>query len=510
MNDDIPHASLGHDVTRDGYALNGKKGYSRVRRLQGRIFTDADFNEQVDLADRRLRDAFVDLVGPHAGPAGDLGFAIATDPDNGQKGPLRDLKVGEGAYYVDGVRVANDADGAGLVKDLGGAADDLVFDFAKNEALLVFLDVYSVAVTPLDDPDLIDPGFGGRDSSDRDRWAWSVRTVAITPPPPPPSGGSPTPPPPPPPPDPNAWFKAITRAQIAGFVNPNPGGVLFAIGSSSVLADDRCVVLPDVAAFTGPQDQLYRVEVHRSGVADDAKGGARFKWSRDNAAPAFAVAAWGAPDEGDGSPTWAVALKSLDALGGLRAIEEQHWVEVLTPGWEARAERLPLLWVESIDPDAKSVTLSLGKPPPADPTGLAAKFDGLDDAGKAVGTKLVLWDHPAGDAWGLAAADGAWPDPANPAQDRSGLTIEHGLVALVEDAPKTYRAGDYWTYAARSADAAPAAAHPDLVGGFRGPEGEHLYAPLLVVTVTNDANQTVGAVELRKKFASIGVPADQK
>jgi hypothetical protein len=43
---------------------------------QGRVQLDADGNEQIAIFWHYLRTLVTDLIGPHGGPAHDLGFAI--------------------------------------------------------------------------------------------------------------------------------------------------------------------------------------------------------------------------------------------------------------------------------------------------------------------------------------------------------------------------------------------------------------------------------------------------
>jgi len=69
--------------------MQGKKGlkqyiaepmrhYSRVLMQQGRVQLDADWNEQTEILLHYLRTLACDIIGPHAGPLGALGFDILT------------------------------------------------------------------------------------------------------------------------------------------------------------------------------------------------------------------------------------------------------------------------------------------------------------------------------------------------------------------------------------------------------------------------------------------------
>ncbi len=54
-----------------------KKRHSRVYLQQGRVQLDSDFNELVDLLTHARRQALVDLIGAHGGPASGAGFQVS-------------------------------------------------------------------------------------------------------------------------------------------------------------------------------------------------------------------------------------------------------------------------------------------------------------------------------------------------------------------------------------------------------------------------------------------------
>ena len=83
------------------------KHYSGVLMQQGRVLTDADWNEQVDILLHQLRTTTRDIIGWHGtvdahgeAPGGD-GFRI-TQERNG-------IRIGRGRYYVNGILCENDA-----------------------------------------------------------------------------------------------------------------------------------------------------------------------------------------------------------------------------------------------------------------------------------------------------------------------------------------------------------------------------------------------------------------
>ncbi|MEP6601888.1 MAG: DUF6519 domain-containing protein, partial [Nitrospirota bacterium] len=68
---------------------------------QGRAQLDADWNEQAAVLLHYLRSLGADLIGPHGGPAGNLGFRIVALPP--ATSPVADFGITAGHYYVDGV-----------------------------------------------------------------------------------------------------------------------------------------------------------------------------------------------------------------------------------------------------------------------------------------------------------------------------------------------------------------------------------------------------------------------
>lgn len=533
---------MSHDITRDSDLLNRSKGYIRVRRLQGRMFTDADFNEQVDLLERAQRRFIADLIGPHAGPVNDCGFAISFEGGDltADKKTLNEFRIGRGTYYVDGLRISNPPgsgeDGKKPVPRSSllppGVAPE-TYSWTVDQALLVFLDAWSVPVTALEDPDLLDFGFEGRDSADRERRVWRVGAAVIQVTEKPTGGGV---------------GSAATEANVKDlaasgkfqFVDrpvksgeppealPGPrvgdafAKLAFVVGPPEGLdPDDHCVILPDPERYTGVEAQLYRLEVHHSGrvpadAAELKKSPARLKWSRDNAAPAYAIESLeeqepGSPAATPGEgPTWIAKLRSLEALGGLRSLEPQSWVELCDAGWYLRKERLPLLWVVDVDPDGSTATLSLG---PGLATVPQAEVKAavetlrliLADTGRVAGARLVAWDHEKGDFRGLPLEllSGLTPT-AYP-----GVRLEHGIAALVRSSRSSDKkaidpsllTGDFWLFPARSGQPSPSA--PNEEPDFADPSGpDHVYAPLAALLVT--ATEIQSLIPLLKTFPMLG------
>lgn len=191
--------------------------------------------------------------------------------------------------------------------------------------------------------------------------------------------------------------------------------------------EDPCLVKPD-SRYRGQENQMYRVEIHEGGAAEDAT----FKWSRENGSVTFPV------DGLDG--TW-VELASLGSDDKLD-LNVGDWVELVDTAYTSRGEPLPLLRVEEVDLPGRRVRLS-GEPDPS-----AGRRPELHPF-------LRRWDQRSASRHG--AGPGRTKQPA--AKLRGGalrieeggwLPLEDGVLVYFEPG-RTYRAGDFWTVPARTA-----------------------------------------------------------
>src|ERR1043166_9022341 len=87
------------DYTR--FTFKPKNDYSAVLKQQGRVDLDADFNELIEIVDRRWRSETIDIIGdctvPNSTPDAFLVVPIA----------MGDFTLGIGRMYVDGIQVEN-------------------------------------------------------------------------------------------------------------------------------------------------------------------------------------------------------------------------------------------------------------------------------------------------------------------------------------------------------------------------------------------------------------------
>jgi hypothetical protein len=382
-------APMKGDFSRDTF--EPRKRYSRVLQQQGRILLDADWNEQGAILLHYMRALARDLIGPHGGPAGRLGFAILSDESalpplpEARQAALRaalaegQFLIGAGSYYVEGVPVENEAIIA-YGEQPGLSADDRQRLAAAAQPALAYLDVFERLVTCIEDPEIRDSALGGADTATRAQIAWRVRL--------------------------------LLPADVEGPFGPEALERLPRIGTGRLRASWR-------PRLVGLDNQLYRVEIHRGGRA----GSATFKWSRANGSIAFPIRALAAPDA-----THATVMVGPAMGHGDRALRQGDVVEL---------DGIGLLAVEAVDASG---------PDGASTVALAALEDGVDLA-VAMGERrmLRLWDQPR-----QAGSGGALPVVEQTDAGPGGIPLDAGI-EIGFAAGGLYRAGDYWLIPARPA-----------------------------------------------------------
>jgi len=95
------------DYTR--FTFKPEKHYSAVRRQQGRVDVDADWNEYVDILAHLNRTEVVDVIGHSGVPEDSDGFKVGVlDPD--MSGTGVDLTLSPGRIYVEGILCEHEGD----------------------------------------------------------------------------------------------------------------------------------------------------------------------------------------------------------------------------------------------------------------------------------------------------------------------------------------------------------------------------------------------------------------
>ncbi|AGK50335.1 MULTISPECIES: DUF6519 domain-containing protein [Burkholderia] len=410
--------------------------YAGVELKQGGVLLDADANELVAIVDRRLRALASDTLGRAS--------VSSTTPDAFRITVLAGaLQIGRGRLYVDGLLAENH--GAASADPAKRAYDDLMAEPAFADPLaygaqpylpgppalpaagrhLVYLDVWNRELTHLEQPDLVEPAVGV-ESSSRVQTVWQVRVLAD-------DAGA-------------ATTCGTADADVPGWaatIAPSTG-VLSTDTFDVAPSDDPCE-LPPTGGYRGLENQLYRVEIHAPGLPGS---GATFKWSRENASVGSRVASVVSGTE--------LELATLGRDDVLR-VNTGDWVEIVDDVREFSQAAGELRRV-TVDDASQRITFA-----PALPAAmLPANFpDSAFPAARNLRVRrwdqkgLVFRTDPSGKPVQVQDLDAAGSTGAIkvPAAGTS-LLLENGVtVAFDSTGAAGLKAGDYWVFAARTADA---------------------------------------------------------
>lgn len=396
------------DYTR--FTFKPQRDYSGVFKQQGRVDLDADFNELIEIIDRRWRSETIDIINHCVVPN--------TTPDAFLITPtaLGTFNIGIGRMYIDGIQVENH----GLPpleyqSDLGEMRGTAQVPYSDQPYLpaslpptltaepnttdLVYIDVWQREVTVLEDPSVREIALGGPDTTTRIQSVWQVRVlenvgqhgcgddIAI-------------------------WDQTVAPS----------AGRLTTSAVAPPASDDPCIISP-TGGYRGLENRLYRVEIHSLGSIG---GGApaKFKWSRNNAAIASTVSAI--------PSTTQVTVQQVGRDQVLR-FEVGNWIEITDDFLEFRSLAGHLAQITAIDEANRILTFA-----PAIPGTI--NFDATNPERH---TRVRRWDQSQNvDANGLLDVTGG------PIDIEDGIRVGFNLVPVGGN----FKVGDYWVFAARTAD----------------------------------------------------------
>lgn len=464
------------DFTRDTF--DPLRHFSRVLMQQGRVQLDADWNEQVSIIWHYLRRLGAHLMGPHGTPT-DVdgkegnGFEITEGSDKGN------FNIGPGVYYVDGILCEN-------IDELTYRTQpNLPFFSDEDKPLvqgkyLVYLDVWERHISYVEDDYMREKALAGPDTATRAKIVWQVKVIShkalIE------IGNNPIDP---------SQFKSDYHEFLEGLVIANikkPGSGKLRARARKVPEDDNnpCLTAPE-ASYRGPENQLYRVEIHRAGIhREDGKDDDRptFKWSRENGSVIFPIR------EFNGGTVVTLEHLGKDCRTGLKA---NDWVEIVDDGSILRNRAENLVQILEVDSENMQVTLK-------------------DTPGSNFETGMHPEKHPYLRRWDQK---GNYPNgeiavkEGDSEQDwillEDGVEIQFPLPNKNNDKdpdPHVYQTGDYWLIPARTATGDVEWPGPVDAPEELPPQGvEHHYAPLWNITVDMNGNVSAStANDLRRKL----------
>ena len=240
------------EISRDSHKSD--KRYSGVYQQQGRMLTDADWNELVEILKGRLNDALKDIVGNKEGSVGGtprhhtlkLIKALNADP----------LSIMPGLVYVDGI--------AAQIPGETNILYDEQFDFpsappASLANYTLYVDVWERTVTHLMDEYLRDVALHGADTCSRKQMLAQIK-----------------------------WCPVNIDPETAS-VNPSKGDAPLSLTLSNKTTEadacDPCASQLEIDSTVG--NYLFRFEVHDVKGDADSPSEITLKWSSENGAEQF-------------------------------------------------------------------------------------------------------------------------------------------------------------------------------------------------------------------------------
>jgi len=464
------------------FTFNPWNNYSGVVMEQGRVQLDSDWNEWLAELNRRIQAGTLDTLGHAVYPSttpNAFQISVTAAPNT--------VMIGPGRMYVDGLLAENHGDPTQAVWDPAlaemsnspqpvpnsvppppapGSIDYTAQPYLPNAVLptgadpfLAYLDVWMRPVTFLEDPNLIDKAVGV-DTTGRLQTVWQVKVVPV------PAGTACGTVPP---------FPAPSAGLLSTSTTPNAPSGPCCINTST--------------GYTGMENQFYRVEIHQPGQPPVAPAslpftyplpsGATFKFSRDNGSVMTGVTAITNHNNSAGGAASRLTVLSLgrdQALG----FAPGDWIEILDDVVELtgvpNGRPGELCLIDSVDPSGPYIQLTapISLSFPADPTTTHTRIIRWDQNGKIYesdGTKLTnLWVD-------LGAANSTGDIPVPP--PGTMLVLENGVTVSFDQtaAASGFLVGDFWTFAARTADGSIESLTKTPPRGIH-----HHYAALSIIT----------------------------
>jgi hypothetical protein len=376
--------------------------YSGVLAQQGRLLLDAELNEQNAILLDYLRGLTTDLIGPFAGPIHHAGFKVEPVVQNANDLKCRAVRLGRGHYYVYGLRCEAPVPHHRADEELPIGEHEVPF--------LVYLVVWEQAVSAIQAPELIDPALSAAvpDTTRRSQVRWrpvAGRRLPMR--------------------DEELTKLDDREAILSAFheynADPHRRPTLGARAHSGAEPEPGPATAPTPWGYRRVENQLYRVEVHRGGKADEAT----FKWSRDNGSVEFGLA--GLNESTPGTRTATLQRAWYDTEQGL---EVGDWVEFVDDRWAPLGTPPALMQVQGITLATRSVTLQDSE--------ASRHFD------PALHPLLRRWDQ---------RPDGQAPNHGIPVgrAHRRWCELEDGVQIRFEAPEAHYERGDFWLIPARTA-----------------------------------------------------------
>jgi hypothetical protein len=418
--------------------FNPWRNYNGVLLQQGRPLTDRDWNDQVAGVNRRIQAGTLDTVGQtFVSRATPDAFKITSDGQGG-------LLIGRGRLYVDGLLAENH--GAGATQwdvELAELFRTQPVAYMKQPywptptplptsggPQIVYLDVWEREVTQYQDPHIVEKALGVDTTTQLQR-VWQVKLL-----------------------DPGTTVDCSTPldGNAAWTTATAPSAGRLSSDTADVPGDSNPCIIPPTGGYKGLENQLYRVEIHNKGPL----GTATFKWSRDNASVETRVTKIIDPNN--------IVVESL-GKDSVLSFSDGDWIEITDDWLELNGQPGELHKIKvggGVEAATRTITLA---------TMITGSFptDAQGNVDPHRHTRIRRWDQKGkildqnGNTYVDldSGTDGSIVVPAGAVS----ILLESGIIVsfAVDPSGGAFHVGDYWVFAARTADASiekPKAAPP--------------------------------------------------
>jgi hypothetical protein len=424
------------------------KHFHDVLMQQGRVLLDAEWNEQSAITAYRTETGDADIIGKSGTPFDE------TNPDGGFKIiPVNaggaevippatgvNLKISKGHFYVDGILCENTAD-----QLLFTTQSDYPHSLPTQPGgtYRAYLDVWLRHVTALDDGSIREVALGGPDTTTRAKTTWQVKLEKV---------------------DDGTTCRGFGEIVATGSAK----GKMKARPAQADKLKDPCG-LAESGGYRRLENQLYRVEIHKTGN----KNTATFKYSIDNGS---VIAKWESQDSTNKN------ILNVNSIGRdeLLGFSPGNWIELIGDNTELFGNPGVLAKILLVENTTITIDEIILPPVPADGPAITT----IDRLGFGNNPKIRRWDSE------------------DPATKKGELKLGPGWIKLGDDGVEVefdgteFKSGDYWLIPARTATAdvewpqEPDPADPTKeLPSFQFPEGiTHHVAELAILKL-----ETAGA-----------------
>ncbi|HTA23122.1 MAG TPA: DUF6519 domain-containing protein [Terriglobales bacterium] len=303
---------------------------------------------------------------------------------------------------------------------------------------IIYLDVWERTIAALEDPQIQEVALNGADTTTRTKVVWQVKLVDVS------------------------SVSGVTCATASDAspwetaIQPSAGQLTNGVVQSA--ATGPCSLNANTG-YTGMENQLYRVEIHQPGTPISGAptfpappGTATFKWSRDNASVATGVTSITSTTSSGGSPASQLTVLST-GRDDVLSFSPGDWIEITDDYLELGGQPGELHQIDTNGVNQTSSTIALQTAVSSalqsrltGPTNYHARICRWDQSGKVYESDdTTVWID-------LDAANSSGDIPVPPAGTtlvlENGITVSFGL----NSATGSCNTGDYWNFAARTAD----------------------------------------------------------